>query len=147
MIKGNCPVDQTGFIKARFFDIIKLTMKEAQQEENLSRVSDDVIAVCAANASLRTEGVAALAGGFSNVMSLALKRKESLSKGITVDTDKKGLVLDVFVITRFGAKIPEVAWDIQQNVRNEVEHMTDLTVSEINVHVQGVVRKAEGRER
>ena len=55
-------------------------------EENLSRVSDDVVSVCAANAVLRTEGVAALSGGLSNAMSLTFRRKESISKGsIKVD--------------------------------------------------------------
>ena len=113
-------------------------------EENLSRVSDDVIAVCAANAVMRTDGVAGLSGGLSNAISLTLWKKESISKGsIKVDETEKGLVLDVFIDTKFGAKIPEVAWNVQHKVRDEVEQMTDMKISAVNVHVQGVTKEDE----
>ena len=113
-------------------------------EENLSRVSDDVVSVCAANAVLRTEGVAALSGGLSNAMLLTFRRKESISKGsIKVDDTESGLILDVYIITKFGAKIPEVAWDVQHKVKDEVEQMTDMVISAVNVHVQGVAKEQE----
>ena len=35
-------------------------------------------------------------------------------------------------------KIPEVAWDIQENVKKEVEAMTEAVVKAVNIHVQGV---------
>lgn len=35
-------------------------------------------------------------------------------------------------------KIPAVAWEVQVNVKNEVEQMTGLSVTAVNIHVQGV---------
>ena len=112
-------------------------------EDNLSPVPDDVISVCAANAVLRTEGVAALSGGLTNAISLTFRKKESISKGIKVDSKNDGIVLDLNLITDYGAKIPEVAWNVQHNVRDEVEQMTDMTISEVNVHVQGVTKEKD----
>ncbi|MBQ1528692.1 MAG: Asp23/Gls24 family envelope stress response protein [Firmicutes bacterium] len=115
-------------------------------EENLSRVSDDVISVCAANAVLRTDGVAALAGGLSNAISMTFRKKESISKGIKVEETDDGLVLDVFLIVNYGAKIPEVAWNVQHSVRDEVELMADMAISAVNVHVQGVKKEKDDQK-
>lgn len=37
-----------------------------------------------------------------------------------------------------GARIPDVAFEIQNRVKTAVENMTGLKVEEVNVHVQGV---------
>ena len=34
--------------------------------------------------------------------------------------------------------IPAVAWDIQENVKREIQSMTGLDVKAVNIHVQGV---------
>ena len=43
------------------------------------KFSDEVIAVCAANATLKTKGVADLAGDFTNLLSKSILGKELLS--------------------------------------------------------------------
>ena len=40
-----------------------------EQKAGTLKISDEVIAVCAANATLKTDGVAELAGGFTNTLS------------------------------------------------------------------------------
>ncbi|MGI6722136.1 MAG: Asp23/Gls24 family envelope stress response protein [Anaerovoracaceae bacterium] len=109
-------------------------------EENLGeiKISDDVMAVCAINATLRTPGVAELAGGFTDAVAERITGKEALSKGIKVDQREDGVYLDVYVVVEYGVKIPVVAWDIQTNVKKELETMTDRPVKEVNIHVQAV---------
>ena len=51
--------------------------------------------------------------------------------------------MDVYVLVWYGVKIPAMAWDLQRNVKKELEMMTERTVMEINIHVQGVVKKPE----
>ena len=53
-----------------------------EHAEGTVKISDEVIAVCAVNATLKTEGVAGLAGGISNTLSKSLLGKELLSKGV-----------------------------------------------------------------
>ena len=110
----------------------------ARPNEGSVKISDDVIAVCAINAALKTEGVASLDGGFSNALSRNILGKDLVSKGIKVNQTEDGVEIDVHIIVKYHAKIPAVAWDIQENVKNEVQNMTELSVSAVNIHVQGV---------
>lgn len=43
-------------------------------------------------------------------------------------------------------KYRAVAWDIQENVKNEVQEMTELKVTAVNIHVEGVEIPAEETE-
>jgi uncharacterized alkaline shock family protein YloU len=44
------------------------------------------------------------------------------------------------VIVTYGCKIPQVAWDIQDNVKNEIQSMTNQKLNAVNIHVEGVKR-------
>lgn len=102
------------------------------------KVSDEVIAVCAINATLKTQGVLCMAGGFSNALSKNILGKELVAKGTKVVQDGDKVEIDVFIIVKYGCKIPQVAWDIQENVKKEIKSMTDMIVTAVNIHVQGV---------
>lgn len=102
------------------------------------KISDEVVAVCAANATLKTKGVADLAGDFTNVLSKSILGKESVSKGIKVAQSDEGVLIDIFVIVDYKVNIPSVAWDIQENVKKEITSMTDLKVLAVNINIQGV---------
>lgn len=102
------------------------------------KISDEVIAVCTMNATLKTKGVAGLSGVFSDSISKNIFGKEPLYKGIKVNQGEDGIGIDIYIIVEYGVKIPEVAWDIQENVKKEVEAMTEAVVKAVNIHVQGV---------
>lgn len=109
-------------------------------------VSDDVIAICTVNAALRTAGVAGFSSGITDTISKNFLGKEPLYKGIKVSQNDDGIHLDLYIIVDYGVNIPSVAWDIQENVKHEVENMTDIEVKAVNIHVQGV-RMNEGKEQ
>jgi uncharacterized alkaline shock family protein YloU len=44
----------------------------------------------------------------------------------------------LYLIVRYGTRIPDVAWSVQENVKKAIESMTGLKVVKVNVHVQGV---------
>ena len=77
----------------------------------------------------------------------ALSGKKNLSKGIKVDMSEKSVKIDVSIIVEYGARIPDVAYEIQTRIKKSVETMTDLKVLEVNVHVQGVHRKSDKEEK
>lgn len=101
------------------------------------KIADDVIAVCGMNAALQTEGVASLSKGISESISNMLG-KEPAHRGIKVVQSEDGIVIDIFPIVIFGVKIPEVAFQIQRNVKRDVEEMVEAPVKAVNIHVQGV---------
>ena len=71
-------------------------------------------------------------------ISEVLSGKKNLSKGIKVDINEKEAKIDVNIIVEYGVRIPDVAFEIQNRVKKAVETMTGLSVSSVNVHVQGV---------
>ncbi len=112
--------------------------KTNTRESDSITVSDEIIAICAVNATLKTHGVLRMAGGFSNALSKNLLGKDLLSKGVKVSQDDDGIEMDVHVIVEYGHKIPAVAWDIQENVKKEISTMIGKQVKTVNIHVQGV---------
>ncbi|MBR6504837.1 MAG: Asp23/Gls24 family envelope stress response protein [Clostridia bacterium] len=112
---------------------------EVQEEhENSIKIADDVVAVLAGVAASEVPGVAGMAGGFAGGISEVLSGKKNLAKGIKVEVGEKETKIDVNIIVEYGARIPDIAFEIQNRVKKSVETMTGLKVLEVNVHVQGV---------
>lgn len=115
-------------------------MEENNFELNESgnvNISDEVVTIIASLAASGVTGVAgmvnSLSGGFAEFLG-----KKNLSKGVKVNVTEKRAVLDLYIIVEYGVKIPDVAWEIQEKVKNEVEAMTGLEVEAVNVNVAGV---------
>ncbi|WP_330671555.1 Asp23/Gls24 family envelope stress response protein [Anaeromicrobium sp.] len=101
------------------------------------KISDDVVGIIAGLAATEVEGVAGMSGGIAGGIAEILGKK-NLSKGVKVEVGEKETVIDLYIIVEYGAKIPEVSWQIQENVKKAIETMTGLKVLEVNIHVQGV---------
>ena len=64
--------------------------------------------------------------------------KKPAGGGIKVTMTDTEASIDVNVIMNYGVRIPEVAWNVQDAVKREVELMTGLTVTKVNVRVVGI---------
>ncbi len=111
---------------------------QASYDEN-GRITfaDDVIAIIAGLAATEIAGVAGMSGGIVGGIAEILGRK-NLTKGVKVEVGDKEAEINLYIIVEYGAKIPEVAWNVQENVKKAVETMTGLHVPSVNIHVQGV---------
>ncbi|MCD6321533.1 MAG: Asp23/Gls24 family envelope stress response protein [Clostridiales bacterium] len=111
----------------------------SSNNENLGslKVTDDVIAIIAGLATVEVEGVYSMSGGLTGGIAEVLGIK-NLSKGIKVETKEDNIYINIYIIAEFGARIPEVAWNIQEKVKKTVERMTGMRVMEANIHVQSV---------
>lgn len=82
-------------------------------------------------------------GIVKGIASLAVKEVEgaelvSGKKGIRLYFEKDGIYADISVIVKYGYNIPELAFRIQQTLKQTVESMTIYKVAKVNVHIQGV---------
>ncbi|WP_422660709.1 Asp23/Gls24 family envelope stress response protein [Paenibacillus sp. EC2-1] len=111
------------------------------------QIAPEVIEVIAGLATVEVRGVAGMSGGFAGGIVELLGRK-NLSKGVTVEVGQREAAVDVSVIVEYGHRLPEVAGEIQRNVKRSIENMTGLTVVEVNVHIHDVhfVKAAEKNE-
>jgi uncharacterized alkaline shock family protein YloU len=101
------------------------------------QIAPEVIEVIAGLATIEISGVAGMSGGFAGGIAELLGRK-NLSKGVKVDVGQREAAVDVNIIIEFGNRIPEVASEIQRNVKHAIESMTGLHVVEVNVHIHDV---------
>ncbi len=65
-------------------------------------------------------------------------RQENYSKGVVVTTADNETSIDVYVVISYGVKISEVAKNIQERVRFNIENQLGITASSVNVYVQNV---------
>lgn len=112
-------------------------------ENGQVKISDEVVTIIAGLATMGVEGVNSMhtsfAEGFSNIINNKFSGKNNYSKGVKVEINENDVVLDIFINVTYGCKIKKVAEEVQNVVRKEVQTMTDLNVSVVNVHVQNIV--------
>lgn len=101
------------------------------------QIAPEVIEVIAGLATVEVSGVAGMSGGFAGGIAELLGRK-NLSKGVKVEVGQREAAVDVSVIIEYGYRLPEVAGEIQRNVKRSIENMTGLNVVEVNVHIHDV---------
>ena len=102
------------------------------------KISNDVIATIAGLAALEVEGVETI----TTFTDKLLKN----NNGVKIQIEEEDVNLDIMVMIDFGISIPDIALKIQENVKNTVETMTGLKVSQVNIHIQGISFKKEKTE-
>ena len=113
---------------------------EINNEFGAIRIADEVVATVAGLAAAEVEGVASMSGGWGTDLVEKLGKK-SFGKGIKVEVIEEQTKIDIFIVVEFGYQIPDVAENVQKEVKIAVETMTGLTVSMVNVHIVGVSMK------
>lgn len=108
-----------------------------ETEINGIKISEEVVAQIAGKAASEVSGVAGMSGGIVGGLSEMLGKK-NFSKGVKVQVGEKETTIDLYIIVEYGARIPDIAWEIQNKVKTVVENMTGLKVVDINIHVQGL---------
>lgn len=101
------------------------------------QIAPEVIEVIAGLATIEVDGVAGMSGGLAGGIAELLGRK-NLSKGVKVEVGQREAAVDVSIIVEYGNRIPEIAAEIQRNVKRSIEIMTGLHVVEVNVHIHDV---------
>ena len=101
------------------------------------RIADEVVSIIAGLAATEVEGVAGMSGGIAGGIAEILGRK-NFSKGVKVEVSEKEAAIDLYIIVKYGVRIPDIALNVQEAVKAAIENMTGLSTVEVNVHVQGV---------
>lgn len=113
--------------------------KEIKRDGSLGsiRIADEVVSIIAGLAATEVDGIAGMSGGIAGGIAEMLGRK-NFAKGVKVEVGEKEAAVDLYIIVKYGVRIPDVALAAQENVKQAIETMTGLSVVEVNVHVQGV---------
>lgn len=108
-------------------------------EMGIVKISDEVVEVIAGLAASEIDGIEGMSTTIVGGITQILSGKKNVSKGIKVNVGEDSATIDIFVVVKYGIKIPDVASKVQENVKKSVESMTGLNVSAVNVYIQNVV--------
>lgn len=101
-------------------------------------IYDEVLKTIIAASVESINGVVGMSPGFmEEIMEGFSKRNHS--KGIKINYKNRQMIIDLYVIIEYGTKIPDLSWDIQQNVRRSVEQILNIKTNKVNINIQGVL--------
>ena len=107
-------------------------------EENGSiSIAEDVVAAIAADAVAEIEGVGSMCQNMTEQITEQFTGKKGL-RGVRAEVRDGDIIIDVYLMVRYGYAIPETARKVQDSVSAAVSGMTGYSVQAVNVHVGGV---------
>jgi len=106
-----------------------------QAKGNVTYGSDIVLSVI----NLATKEIAGVSSIVTKFGS-ALKRwfSNNYYDGVKITYNKDAMTVDVYINVCFGYNVTEVAFRVQENIKNSLSGMVDIKINKINVHVLGV---------
>jgi uncharacterized alkaline shock family protein YloU len=102
-------------------------------------IANDAIAQIVGHTAAECYGVVGMAG---RGRVKALLTRDKLTQGIEVAPRADGLAIDLHVVVEYGLNLAEVAATVRSRVAYEVERLTSLPVSSVEVHIEDVRRSA-----
>ena len=106
----------------------------------------EVVATIAGLAATEVDGVASMISPSSGLADMfSRKSNRNLTKGVRIDLEDNRVSVDVTITVDYGSPIPDVARNIQENVKKAIETMSGLDVKSVDVHVTGISFEREQR--
>jgi uncharacterized alkaline shock family protein YloU len=116
-----------------------MNLDESRNELGVLRIHKNVISSISAIASTEIEGVKRVGRDLKSGLAELLGKKNF--SAIKVEfTKNEEVKVQIPLIIKYGYNIPEIANRVQENVRLALEKMSNLSIKEINVNVQGIER-------
>ena len=111
--------------------------EESRTDLGTIKIHKNVIASIASLAAGEIEGVKRIGGDFKSGVLGLISKKASIAIKVEIDKNEEVRVVIPLVI-KYGYNIPDIANRVQENVRNALEKMTNLSIRDINVNVQAI---------
>ena len=115
----------------------ELTAGETSTAYGSIKIADEAVASIVSLEVAQIKGVAAMSGSMAVELTEKLGKK-TLSKGVKVELDGQNVLVALNIFVEYGVKIPKLALEIQNRVRDTIQTMTGLKVKEVNIYVQGI---------
>jgi uncharacterized alkaline shock family protein YloU len=122
----------------------KNTLSEAQGAYNKDgsfegsiHISDEVIVELAKKTILGIPNIQPANMGI--VSKFGIGRKAGDGIRVSVEEGKvPAMTVDAYILVKYGQRIPDLAWDVQEKIKANLERYTGYTVTAVNINVQGI---------
>jgi len=117
---------------------------ELADDSNLGtvQIADDVVAVIVCIAATEVDGVSSIGGNGTDDFLSKVRNKNS-SKGVKISIDGSNVTVEISLALDYGFNIPTTCAKVQEKIKNQVENMTGLNVTDVNVRITGVNMKKD----
>ena len=106
----------------------------------------EVVATIAGLAATEVDGVASMISPSAGIADMfSRKSNRNLTKGVRIDLEDNRVSVDITITVDYGSPVPDVARNIQENVKKAIETMSGLDVRNVDVHVTGISFEREQR--
>ena len=112
---------------------------ESRNELGILRIHKNVISSISSIAATEVEGVKRVGRDLRSGLRELIEKKFFSSIRVEI-TKHEEVKVQIPLIIKYGYNIPEIANRVQENVRLALEKMSNLSIKEINVNVQGIER-------
>ena len=101
-------------------------------------VTDEAIAQIAGMTALECYGIVDLVSKRLSDSIADLMKKHRASRGVKVITNGDRILIDLYVMVKYGVSIDAVAQSLRKSVKYGVERFTGMVVDTVNVNVAGI---------
>ena len=108
------------------------------QFEGNVRISDDVIIELAKKTISGIPNIQLASMGLVSKFGIGRKSGDGIRVLSVEDGKIPATTVDVYIRTKYGYRIPDLVWDVQEKVKANLERYTGYTVTAVNVNVQGI---------
>ena len=63
---------------------------------------------------------------------------EEASRNIKVEIKDNKPLINLYIVIKYGVRIPDIAWDIQSRVKEGIMKKLGTDINEIDIHIQGI---------
>lgn len=104
------------------------------------RISKEVLVTIAGTAASEVEGVHSIAASPVDFKDMLTRRPFPKAVNIALNDDMAEITLHL--VLKHGVKIPVVSERVQKAVKESIQSMTAITVSKVNIVVEGIAYEA-----
>ena len=113
-------------------------LNENQSKSNKGKVScnKNILLSIINLATKEIAGVSSLCDNFGG--SIKKLFSTNYTNGVKIEYTNNGINIDVYINILYGYNVTDIAYKVQENIKNGISSMLDVKINSINVHVQNV---------
>lgn len=112
-------------------------------EHGKTTIAHSVVAKIAGIAAREIAGVHNMGTGTARAMGALRERlpgstRSNISQGVSVEVGERQAAIDIDIVCEYGVRIVDVANAVRKNITDQVQDMTGLEVTEVNIAVDDI---------
>ncbi len=112
-------------------------LRTSNHFEGNIHISEDVIVELAKKTILGIPNIQTANMGIASKFGIGRKAGDGIR--VSVEEGKvPAMTVDAYILVKYGQRIPDLAWDVQEKIKANLERYTGYTVTAVNINVQGI---------